>query len=58
MTSQPPSNRKNETDIFNVSQKMVTPADKKTNMASTNAKRNLSVGFGTAKDLQITSGGL
>ena len=37
---------------------MVTPGDKKTNMASNNTKRNLSVGFGTGKDMQITSGGL
>ena len=60
MTSQPPSQRKNETDIFNVSQKMATPGDKKvsTIKESNNTKRNLSVGFGNSRDLQITSGGL
>ena len=60
MTSQPPSNRKNETDMFNVSQKIATPGgDKKAAIKeSNNTKRNLSVGFGNSRDLQITSGGL
>ena len=59
-TSQPPSNRKNETDMFNVSQKIATPGgDKKAAIKeSNNTKRNLSVGFGNSRDLQITSGGL
>ena len=39
---------------------MATPGDKKvsTIKESNNTKRNLSVGFGNSRDLQITSGGL
>ena len=52
--------KKHETDMFNKSQKMTTPAENSAIRKDRTSKRNLSVGFGTGAgtDVPITSGGL